>query len=267
VSEEQGAVAPVETGEAPSDDWKSSLPTELQSDPSLQHIGSVEGMAKSYINAQKMVGAEKLAIPGNWATDEDWDLVYNKLGRPQDPAEYEFNLGEDSNQEFTDWFRETAHKTGLSARQAAALADSYQEFAGSALQQTDTQLEENRQAVEAELRQEYGGDFQDKIDAAVTLLDEFDAPDLVDLRMQDGSSLGDNPDLVRLFVRVAEYINKEVSEDGLAGRDSRPGLSETDIQARISQLSQKGSPYWEKTHPDHDRTVNEVLRLREQLNG
>lgn len=267
MSEEQGAVAPVETGEAPSDDWKSSLPTELQSDPSLQHIGSVEGMAKSYINAQKMVGAEKLAIPGNWATDEDWDLVYNKLGRPQDPGEYEFSLGEDANEEFTDWFREAAHASGLSGRQAAQLADAYQEFTGGALQQTEAQLDAQRESIEAELRGEYGADFEDKMEATNVLLKEMNAPDLTEMRMADGSALGDNLEFIQFFVRVTDYINSEISEDGLAGRDSRPSLSETDIQARISQLSQKGSPYWEKMHPDHDRTVNEVLRLREQLNG
>jgi hypothetical protein len=267
VSEEQGAVAPVETGEAPSDDWRSSLPTELQSDPSLQHIGSVEGMAKSYINAQKMVGAEKLAVPGSWATDEDWDLVYNKLGRPQDPGEYEFSLGEETNEEFTDWFRNAAHKSGLSARQVAQIAEAYQEFSGTTMQQSEAQAESHRDAVETELRQEYGGQFEAKIEAANEMLKEFEAPDLTEMRMADGSCLGDNAEMVRFMVKVTDYIKKEISEDGLAGRDSRPTLSETDIQARISQLSQKGSPYWEKHHPDHDRTVSEVLRLREQLNG
>jgi hypothetical protein len=265
LSEEQGAVSAEPA--APSDDWKSGLPIEMQSDPSLQHIGSVEGMAKSFINAQKMVGAEKLAVPGNWATDEDWDLVYNKLGRPAESSEYEFELGEDANEEFTDWFRDAAHKSGLSNRQAAQLAEAYSEFSGNALQQSETQLEQHREAVETELRQEYGGQFQEKMDAANEMLKEFDAPDLTDMRMADGTLLGDNPEMVRLMVKLSDYIAKEISEDGLAGRNSRPSLSDSDLQARISTLTAKNTPYWEKMHPDHDRVVSEVLRLREQLHG
>ena len=97
------------------------------------------------------------------------------------------------------------------------------------------------------------------------LVREFDAPDLTEIRLSDGSLLGDNPELIRFMVRLSDYIAEQVSEDGLAGRDSRPGLSDQDIQARISDLTAKNSPYWEKHHPDHDRMVNEVLRLREQI--
>lgn len=265
MSEEQGAVSAEPA--APSDDWKSGLPIEMQSDPSLQHIGSVEGMAKSFINAQKMVGAEKMAVPGSWATDEDWDLVYNKLGRPAESSEYEFELGEDANEGFTDWFRDAAHKSGLSGRQAAQLAEAYQEYSGGALQQSETQLDQHRDTVETELRQEYGGRYQDKMDAANEMLKEFEAPDMTEMRMADGTSLGDNPEMVRFMVKLSDYIKTEVSEDGLAGRDSRPNVSDSDLQTRISTMTAKNSPYWEKQHPDHDRVVSEVLRLREQFHG
>jgi hypothetical protein len=66
---------------------------------------------------------------------------------------------------------------------------------------------------------------------------------------------------------MSDYIAEQVSEDGLAGRDSRPTLSDGDIQNRVSELTAKNSPYWEKMHPDHDRVVAEVLQLREQIFG
>ena len=75
MSEEQ--VAEVAEAEAPSggEDWRSMISEDLRGDTSLQHIGSIDAMAKSYINAQKMVGADKVAIPGSWGTDEDWGLA------------------------------------------------------------------------------------------------------------------------------------------------------------------------------------------------
>ena len=256
MSDEQVAEAPAEAGEAPSgsDDWLASLPPELATDPSLQHIGSVEGMAKSYINAQKMVGSEKLAIPGNWATEEDWDLVYNKLGRPAEAGDYD--LGEMEG-DMADWFREAAHQSGLSDRQ----------FAGQATVMSEEAMETHRADVETELRQEYGGDFDDKMARANELLREFEAPDLTEIQLADGSLLGDNPELVRLMVNISDYVAEQISEDGLAGRDSRPGLTDEDLQSRMSEMTAKNSPYWEKHHPEHDRVVNEVLRLREQMYG
>jgi hypothetical protein len=99
------------------------------------------------------------------------------------------------------------------------------------------------------------------------LLKEFDAPDLTEIQLADGSLLGDNPDLVRLMVNISDYVADQISEDGLAGRDSRPGLTDEDLQSRLSEMTAKNSPYWEKMHPDHERIVGEVLRIREQIHG
>ena len=263
MADEQVADVPADAGEAPSDNWRDALPPELMTDPSLQHIGSVEAMAKSYINAQKMVGADKVAVPGNWATAEDWALVYNKLGRPEAPDGYEL---EDTG-EFADWFRGAAHGAGLSDRQAQQLAAAYGEFNASATAQTEEQLDARRNEVETELRQEFGGQYDAKMARTNDLLKEFGAPDLTELTMSDGTALGDNPDLIRFMVKMSDYIAEQVSEDGLAGRDSRPTLSDSDLQNRVSELTAKNSPYWEKQHPDHDRIVEEVLQLREQIFG
>jgi hypothetical protein len=264
MSEEQVAAAAEATTPSDGTDWRSSLSPELATNPSLQHIGSVEAMAKSYINAQKMVGAEKIAIPGSWATDEDWQQVYTKLGRPQKPEDYE--LGETEG-DFADWFKETAHVTGLTSQQAQKLAAAYEEYAGQAQTLDEAGLEARRAEIETELRQEYGRGYDDKMARANELLTQFEAPDLTEIQLADGSLLGDNPEIVRFMVRLSDYVAEQISEDGLAGRDSRPGLSDQDIQARISDLTAKNSPYWEKHHPDHDRMVNEVLRLREQIGG
>jgi hypothetical protein len=264
MSDEQVAEA-AEATTPSDDDWRASLSPEITSDPSLQHIGSVEAMAKSYINAQKMVGADKVAVPGSWATDEDWAGVYNKLGRPEKPDGYE--LGDTASGDFADWFKGAAHTTGLSNRQAAQLAAAYEEFSGQTSALSDEQMEARRAEVETELRQELGGRYDDKMQRANEMLKEFDAPDLTEIKLADGGLLGDNPELVKFMLKLSDYVTEQVSEDGLAGRDSRPGISDTDLQSRISDLTGKGSPYWEKMHPDHERSVNEVLQLREQLFG
>ncbi len=128
-------------------------------------------------------------------------------------------------------------------------------------------IEAHRNEIADELRKEYGGEFEAKLERANDLLREFEAPDLSDIQLADGTLLGDNAELTRFIVRLSDYVAEQMSEDQLAGRDSRPGISESDLQARISEMTAKNSPYWEKMHPDHDRIVNEVFRLREQLHG
>jgi len=93
MAEEQVADAPVvETGEAPSD-WKASLPDDIKNNSLIHNMDDVETLAKTAIHAQSMVGAEKIAIPGNWANDDDWNGVYTKLGRPEAAEGYDLKKG------------------------------------------------------------------------------------------------------------------------------------------------------------------------------
>ena len=49
-------------------DWRSQLPKELQEDATLKKYTSVSALAGAYLNAQKLIGADKIAIPGKHAT-------------------------------------------------------------------------------------------------------------------------------------------------------------------------------------------------------
>ena len=65
------------------DNWKDTLPDDLKAEKALESIQDIPGLAKSYIHAQKMIGSDKIPVPNKYATDEDWQAVYNKLGRPR----------------------------------------------------------------------------------------------------------------------------------------------------------------------------------------
>ena len=78
-------------------DWKASLAEEIRADKSLAPIKDINSLAKSYIHAQKLVGVEKIPLPNKHATEEDWNVVYDKLGRPKSPEEYKYNISKDAN--------------------------------------------------------------------------------------------------------------------------------------------------------------------------
>ena len=73
-------------------DFKSLIPKEYQGEKSLQNFQDMNGFVKSYLSAQRLVGLDKIAIPNHLATDDDWDQVYQKLGRPNNPNEYKYLL-------------------------------------------------------------------------------------------------------------------------------------------------------------------------------
>ena len=58
-------------------DWKASLEDGVKNDPSLADIQDVSGLAKSYIHAQKMVGADKVALPKENASEEELNTFYS----------------------------------------------------------------------------------------------------------------------------------------------------------------------------------------------
>ena len=77
------AAGGVEAGSSAVVDWKASLSEDLRNDPSLSSISDVGSLAKSFVHAQRMVGADKVAIPKDDASPDDWNEYYNRLGRPE----------------------------------------------------------------------------------------------------------------------------------------------------------------------------------------
>jgi hypothetical protein len=68
--------------------WKDSISEEYRADPNIEKFTEIDALAKSYINATKMIGQDKVAIPNNNSTEDQWNEVYAKLGRPESPDKY-----------------------------------------------------------------------------------------------------------------------------------------------------------------------------------
>jgi hypothetical protein len=250
----------------PAGDWKEQLPTELREHHSLQNISDVGTLAKTMIHAQSMVGAEKIAVPGKWATDDDWTDVYNKLGRPDDATGYEFDFGDaDTDTEFVDGFRSVAHEVGLSDRQAQKLAGWYMDtMAQNSPEAMETDVEAAKAETEAALRKEFGRAFDDRLALGDRMLGEFAADGLMDVKTLDGLPLVNNEAFIKTIISAAHYISESVAEDRLVGEKGGGGMTPGEADKEIQNLMREDSPYWDARHPMHDSTVQQVLKLQEQ---
>ena len=260
------AVAPSDEA-AVAADWKAALPDDLREHPSIAGMQDVASLAKSMVHAQSMVGADKIAVPGKWADDEDWDQVYNKLGRPDTAAEYNLNWQvEDGEADpaLTEWFENAAHQVGLNVKQAQALADSYIELTGKdATGQID--LEAAKAESTAELQKEYGNAFDDRLNKGDNFIGEFGAEGLQDLRLEDGTPLLNNPAFVKTIVNAAQFIHESVSEDAMVGDRDSVAITPQEAQAELEQVMRPDSPYWDARHPQHAAYVDRALSIQEQI--
>jgi hypothetical protein len=239
-----------------------SLPEDLRMEPSLRNFTDPASLAKSYVHAQRMIGADKIPLPGKTATDEDWANVWSKLGRPQAPSEYQVQF---ENPVFADSelesFKKSAFDAGLNNRQVERMAKFLEETVSGANSSRSEMAEKAVYDAEQELRQEFGQAFEQRMalayNAAKQLLGDADMLD--EVQLADGRMLGDHPQVVRMFAKLAEQIG----EDKLLGETSELIMTPQEANMRIAEMTRRDSPYWDKLHPEHDTYVDEVLRLRD----
>ena len=282
MSDEQVAEvsAPAEVAPSETTDWRNDIPEEIRGHKSLETIADVGALAKSYVNAQSMIGADKVAIPGKHATDDDWNEVYKRLGRPENPEGYQLenNLadGVEADEQMLDWYRQTAHEIGLTPTQAQKLLDKYNGELGSRFDGNTGQADQLIAETETELRREYGQAFDDRMNNANAIMLEFGNVDNIDgemmsavseIELADGRLLGDHPEMIKMMVNIGEFITSKIGEDSLEGVKTSNAFSPADAQAKLEELRAPSSPYWDQRHPQHQFYVDESLKYQEMVNG
>ena len=253
------------TTEQPTVNFKDSIPQEYREEKSLENINSMEDLLKGYVHAQKLVGSNKIPVPNKHATEEDWNDVFKKLGAPDNPEDYKYNLKDvEMDQNQVSEFNKTAHQLGLLPKQAEGLIKFYNEMNGNIAATQEEQAAQAQLNTETELKKEYGPQFAKRLDqakklAVSTLGQEF----LENTYLKDGSRLGDNLSVIKAFSNMADKL----SEDEIIKGDGTGYMTAKEIEKEIDDLTQEGSPYWNKTHPNHQKNIQEVLKLREMLSA
>ena len=257
--------APIAPATPPS--WKDSISEDFRNDPSIEKFTEIDALAKSYINATKMIGQDKLVIPTNNSTEDQWNEVYEKLGRPESADKYTLDINSEvvsMDEGAVKSFAEQSHKLGLNNKQAQGILEFYKNNMEGTAQQSRIDTETAQTQSEQQLRQEWGRDFEGKVKQAGALAKANINPEVLDMQLQDGTRIGDHPEIIKGFAKIAGMM----SEDKILSSESENTNTSKDIESEISAISNdKNGPYWNKNHPDHDKTVQKVYTLREMLNA
>ena len=240
-----------------------SLPEELRNEPSLRTFTDPGALAKSYVNAQRMIGADKIALPGKSATPDEWREVYTKLGAPTEASGYKFEGDSPLQDVYMNSFREHALKAGLNSSQANEMMNFVRSTVDGMNEGMSQSADEARYAAEQELRQEFGQAFEQRLElaqmAAQNLLGSTEMFD--NIQLSDGRMLGDHPDIIRMFSNLASQIG----EDNLAGETTELIMTPEEASRQIAEMTRRDGPYFDRMHPEHETYVAEVLRLREYM--
>ena len=241
------------------------IPDEYRSEKSLENFKDMGDFVKSYLSAQKIVGADKIPVPNKFSTEDDWKAVFSKLGAPEKPEDYKYSFKDgEVDQDLVSSFNQEAHKLGLLPQQAESLIKYYNDITQGQSAQLEERATETRLNTENELKREFGPQYAKRLDqakrlASSTLGNEF----LENTYLQDGSRLGDNVSVVKAFSQLADKL----SEDEVVKGDTSGYMTAKDIEKEIASLQEEGSPFWNKSHPNHERAVQEVFKLRELLHN
>ena len=247
--------------------WKESISETYRNDPNIQKFTEIDALAKSYINATRMIGQDKVVIPTNNSTEDQWNEVYDKLGRPESAEKYSLDakskvVSLDDNA--VKQFAETSHKLGLNNKQAQGLLEFYKQNMEGTAQQAKIDTETAQAQAEQELRSEWGREFDTKVKQASSLAKANIKPEILDMTLSNGTRLGDHPEIIKGFAKIAGMM----SEDKIVSTESESVQSNQSIQDEIDTIiNDKASPYWHKGHPNHDKQVQQVYTLREMLSG
>lgn len=239
-------------------DWKAGLPDDVKA--GLEKFTTVEALAKSYMNAETLIGREKIPMP---KTPEEWESAYTRLGRPENPDGYELKVAQDIaekvkdlNQEDSKWFKDVAHKAGLNKQQAEMIFGEYWKMAAGNHETLQGAIAGERAEAEMSLKKEWLTAYDHNLGIANKALshisqEAFGDDSLVTHLADRG--LSNDPVIVKLMHHVGTKVLEDTSLVG-------GGVSSKEVDKRISDI-QANPGYFDKKHPSHAALVREMNDL------
>ena len=246
-----------------------TLPEDIRGEAAFRDIKDLGALAKSYLNATKMIGGrpeDLVRLPGPDDVD-GWNGVFTKLGRPESPDKYQFTApklpeGVQLDEKLQGAFAEMAHKTGLTTKQAAALYDWYNTETVGRLTASAQETTAKAAAAEAALKTEWGAAYETNLNLAKSALTHY-GDDKVSAELIE-KGLGNNPEVIKLFAK----LGKQLSEDGLLGKGvaGQGGLSPAEAKQQIHALHQDEAfmkAYRDAKAPGHQDAVKKIQQFYE----
>jgi hypothetical protein len=236
------------------------LPDDIKYHEEIKRAQDIATLAKNHVHAQKLIGADKVPLPGKYATPEDWQAFYDKIGRP--PLDkYEVKVGKDSivDEAWVTDLKKVAHKEGIMPSQLEAILAWYDGKAAEELKNVKgVRTKEVEEGLSA-LKKDWGKAYNTRVGYAKSVVEKFGDKELVE--MLNNTGLTDDSKLIRLLGKIGEELFKE---DTLPdGNNMSSGIYDPAQAVRKANeiIASPQHPYNNPEHPKHHEAKQEVSDL------
>lgn len=247
-----------------------TLPEDLRKEPSLATFKDVGTLAKSYVEAQKLIGSKRIAIPGDKAPETEWNQFYSSLGRPETHDKYEvpdikLEEGVAFDEKKLDAVKQHFHKLGLTPKQAHGAMEYYLNHVNETVKTTRGATEAAHTAAIAELQKDWGDSFETNVDIARGIIKKFGGEHADELqKFLNDSGLGNNSRLIKLFHKIGTEFLEDTGRRGGGSSGTLPMGDQSRAQLELQNLKldndfQKalGDP----RHPGHGAALERWINI------
>jgi hypothetical protein len=212
--------------------------------------------------------SKMIRIPDENAKPEDWNMVYEKLGRPKDPSGYkDVKWGDKADPQMVEFGQQLAFKLGLSPKAVeSVMVTEWNAFAQKVSQRANDAAEQTSNQALAQLKADWKGDFDAnaaKGRQIIQALDRagFSESDLAAVEQNIGV-----PALAKMLATIGKLSGEGKFMDGGTGGGSLDPGGMTPEQAK-AELTRKASDaafqktYMGATEPGHAEAVKLIEGL------
>lgn len=251
-----GKEAGTGTGTATLPEWAKSLPADLQAHPSASKFKDPGEIFKSYIEAEKLVGApdRRLLLPPEGAKPEDFLPIFDRLGRPKTADEYGaaallqgiklpegFTLPVEGFNEFA----KIAHSIGMPKSMFEKVVNYYAEQQGKSFEGLRGAQEKLVNDAETSLRKEWGLSYEQNRGIALKALKVMYGKDADTMAQQ----YGHDPNFVKGLHAIGTKLSEDVlGEGGARSYTMTPEQAQQEIKKIQGDMTH---PVWNAEHPEH----------------
>ena len=200
--------------------WHQGLPEELRAEKSLESFKHAKDkdeltslLARSFVSTKKMVGKDKITVPNERSSPEEWDAYFKAGGRPDTAEDYRLATPEGFPEEIAvqvfpegrlaKW-QDLFFKSGLSKKAVDTFITEYAKDQIADYQRIQQEKETAKLELISKLSTEYGAAYQQKLHLGDMAIEDF-AGDNQELK-ESLAYLRDDPNAVRMIVHFGEML-------------------------------------------------------------
>lgn len=218
-----------EVSEIQTNSFLENVNEEFRNNPSIKDFKDVNGLVKSYINQQKLIG--KSDIPGEKSTPEEWNKFYSKIGRPENIDGYSVPEGLEQD-ELLNTFKQVSFEKGLSNNQFSEIVNMFNQYTSTVEEKNKQTFEEQSKSYIEQFNKTFGEDAENVKTNAQNLLKKYATEE--DFEVLNNLDLNQTISLSKILYKMS---NKNLKEsDVITGTPSSNKMPLQDIVKRIEEL-------------------------------